>query len=127
MHQFEFNNTAVNLKTPAAVTADTFGILVDLESYTGQGLLILNTGAGTADSGVTPALVVTLQSSATSDGTFADVSGAAFTARATAASHEAIGFDLRAANRYCKLEFDITGSGASYLCAAEGMFNNRGW
>ena len=127
MLQFEFNTTAVNLKSPAAVTADTYGELFDISDYKGQGLLILNTGAGTSDTGVTPSLACGLYSCEDSDGSFAAVSSAVFTARATAASHEGIGVDLRACDRYCKLYFNITGSGGSYTCSASALMHDGGY
>ena len=114
------------LKAPAAVSSDGYGSPVDISEYKGQAAAVLNAGAGTADSGVTPALAVAIYHAAETTDTFTALSGASFTARATTAGIEAINLDLRACKKYIKPYFDITGSGASYTVGMIGVFNDSG-
>ncbi|TSA40091.1 hypothetical protein D4Q85_00335 [bacterium] len=126
--QLHYGTGLASMKTPAAVTADTYGTIIDLQDYTGEGLIMLNSGAGTADSGVTPSLATTLYSCATTGGTYAVVStSVAFTAVTTAASAQKVPVDLNACSRYAKLLCDVTGSGASFTVSAQFLGNERGY
>ena len=105
--------TAVNFKTPAIVNADTLGTAVDVSAYKGLATFIANTSAATADTGVTPALTVSLLDAADTGDTFA-ATGYSFTAVAATAAVEAIVVDLADVKKYVKTKCDVTGSGTTY-------------
>lgn len=122
--QLKYNDAAVSLKAAASVTADTYGPVVDIQDYTGQGLVILNAAH---DTGAASTLDVSVYTCDETGGTYTAVSGAAFAQVGTSDGHEAIGLDLRACERYIKLKFDIGGTGAGYTCAATAVFHDRGY
>ena len=84
------------------------GTAFDLTDYEGTVLVVLEAGAATA--GTTPTLDVKLQDSATSGGTFADITGAAFAQVTTTASQQVLRIDCDAVEGFIKAVATYGGS-----------------
>lgn len=90
----------------AARTATGNGSAVDCGEYDGDLVLVLDSAAG---AGTNPTLDIKLQSSATSNGTYADISGAAFT-QVTTASSQKLTVNRDDAARYLRIVYTIGGT-----------------
>lgn len=98
--------TAVTALTPASVTANGVGAVIDLQGFQGTGKMVLHIGTPT---GTAPTMDVKVTECATTDGTYTDVAGLAFPQK-TAAGISSIAIDPRAVKRYIKLALTIGGS-----------------
>mgnify|MGYP001235951967 FL=1 len=95
----------------AAVTSTATSAAIDLKEYDGDVSLILTSAAGTGSS---PTLDVKVQDSDASDGTYGDLSGAAFTQVTDSASMQVITFSKDEAKRYIKIVQTVGGSTPSF-------------
>ena len=95
----------------AAVTSTATSAAIDLKEYDGDVSLILTSAAGTGSS---PTLDVKVQDSDASDGTYGDLSGAAFTQVTDSASVQVITFVKDEAKRYIKIVQTVGGSTPSF-------------
>ncbi len=91
--------TATEMEAVLSRTSLTATAL-DTLLYEGKWSCILACGAQTA--GTNPTLTVKLQDCSTSDGSYADITGATFTAVSTTASTQIIGLDKKSHARYIK-------------------------
>jgi hypothetical protein len=82
-------------------TATLTGTAFDVTAYEGVALVVLTAGAKTA--GTNPTLDVKVQHCETSDGTFADITGAAFTQVTTVAGVQTLALDMNAVKKYIKV------------------------
>jgi hypothetical protein len=94
------------LKAQSA-TATANGTGVDISSYCGNILVILNAAAATA--GINPTLDVKIQDSA-DNSSFADVSGYAFTQVTTTDSLQGLSVDTRLCRKYIRVVITIGGT-----------------
>ena len=95
----------------AAVTSTATSAAIDLKEYDGDVSLILTSAAGTGSS---PTLDVKVQDSDASDGTYGDLSGAAFTQVTDSVSMQVITFSKDEAKRYIKIVQTVGGSTPSF-------------
>ena len=106
----------------AAVTSTTTSAAIDLKEYDGDVSLILTSAAGT---GTSPTLDVKVQDSDASDGTYGDLSGAAFTQVTDAVSMQVITFKKDEAKRYIKIVQTVGGSTPSFTFSINGLALNK--
>ena len=92
---------------PATVTTTSVGTALDIEGYDGWGIFILST-KNTA--GSSPTLAVKLTHCATSGGSYADVTGGAFTGLTTGALVQTLKIKLDGLARYIKFDRTIGGT-----------------
>lgn len=99
-----------------ASTASTTG--VDMSAYEGTAFCILHSAAGTG--GANETMDVKVQHCATTDGTYADVSGATFDQVDDTAggSCQGIAIDLDPLNPFLKFYFTIAGTTPDFTCSA---------
>jgi len=90
------------------ITETTTGSAVDLQAYGGEAAVILSAAASGVGS-----CAVKLQHSDTSNGVFADIDGATFTAVTTSASHQKLSVDTDEIKRFVKAVATLTGEGAT--------------
>lgn len=110
--------TLLNLFPSAARTATANGTGVDLQQYSGDVAVILDSAAGT---GTAPTLDVKLQDS-DDNSTFADVSGATFTqVTNAAASQQKIVVNKDAARRYVRAVATIGGTSPSFTFSVNAV------
>ncbi len=95
----------------AAVTSTATSAAIDLKEYDGDVSLILSCAAGTGSS---PTLDVKVQDSDASNGTYGDLSGAAFAQVTDSASVQVITFVKDEAKRYIKIVQTVGGSTPSF-------------
>ena len=100
---------AINFHATAARTATGNGTAVDLAAYDGDLVLILDSAAASA--GTNPTLDIKVQGSDTQGGTYADISGAAFT-RVTdaAASQQTLVISKSENPRWFRIVYTIGGT-----------------
>ena len=103
--------TVVAGKATGAVTSTATSSAIDLLEYDGDVLLVLDCAAGT---GTSPTLDVKITNSDASNGTYTDLSGAAFTQVVDAASMQTLVINKDSAERYIKIVQTITGSSPSF-------------
>ena len=104
--------TFASVASPAARTATFTSSAIDLNDYPNGVTIILDSAAGT---GTSPTLDGKIQSSTTSGGSYADVSGATFTQiTSSAASFQTVTVDKRVSNRYIKFVGTIAGTSPSF-------------
>ena len=108
----------VSVHPTAARTATGNGTAVDFQVYDGDLMLILDSAAGT---GTTPTLDIKVQSSATSGGTYADITGATFTQVINAAGQQAIVISKDEANRWIRIVYTIGGTTPSFTFSVNGI------
>ena len=111
---------ALLLAPPIARTSTLTGTALDVLDYEGEALCVLNAAAATA--GTTPTLNVKLQDCATSNGTFADVTDAAFvqvTDVGGTAGVQYLKVNVSALKRYLRVIGTIAGANASFDFSAE--------
>ena len=106
----------------AAVTSTATSAAIDLKEYDGDVSLILTSAAGTGSS---PTLDVKVQDSDASDGTYGDLSGAAFTQVTDSASMQVITFSKDEAKRYIKIVQTVGGSTPSFTFSINGLALNK--
>lgn len=110
--------TPLNLFPSAARTATANGTGVDLQQYSGDVAVLLDSAAGT---GTSPTLDVKLQDSA-DNSTFADISGATFTqVTSAAAAQEKIVINKDAARRYVRAVATIGGTSPSFTFSVNAV------
>ena len=98
--------------TPAAdVTATQTSGAIALLTYDGDVILILDCSAS---GGSSPTLDIKVQDCATSGGSYADVSGAAFTQVTTSASLQTLALNKDECKRYIKIVQTLGGSSQTY-------------
>ena len=106
----------------AAVTSTATSATIDLKEYDGDVSLILTSAAGTGSS---PTLDVKVQDSDASDGTYGDLSGAAFTQVTDSVSMQVITFKKDEAKRYIKIVQTVGGSTPSFTFSINGLALNK--
>tara|TARA_B100000214_G_scaffold335286_1_gene278476 strand:- start:3392 stop:3775 length:384 start_codon:yes stop_codon:yes gene_type:complete len=106
----------------AAVTSTATSAAIDLKEYDGDVSLILTSAAGTGSS---PTLDVKVQDSDASDGTYGDLSGAAFTQVTDSVSMQVITFKKDEAKRYIKIVQTVGGSTPSFTFSINGLALNK--
>ena len=105
-------------------TSTLTGSAVDLRKYEGVGQIILQCEAASA--GTDPTMNVKIQESATSGGSYTDVSGAAFTEVTDAAdSTQMIAIDLAACKGFVKVIGTIGGTSSPAFTFGVSMVANR--
>ena len=109
--------TLLNLFPTAARTATANGTGVDLQQYSGDVAVVLDSAAGT---GTSPTLDVKLQDSA-DNSTFADITGATFTQVINAASQQKIVVNKDAARRYVRAVATIGGTSPSFTFSVNAV------
>lgn len=109
----------------AEVTVDGQSTGIDVGAYDGTGLFILHSAAG---SGTNPTLDVKLQESDAVGGTYADISGAAFTQIDDTAggSLQVLAVDLSAAKQFIRLDLDVGGTTPGFYCGCTFLGFNKG-
>ena len=122
--------TAVALKAGKTLAADTAGTVIDLKSYKGQALLVVQGGTFTKDSIGPIALAITFRCGDSSGGGDATDTIVTFTARdstnMTAVATKWL--DLTACTgRYGKLYFDLGAHTTGCPLAAVGIFEAAGY
>lgn len=98
---------AVEIDPVATVTSTSTGSGIDIRDYIGRMAVILTCGAASA--GTNPTITVKLQESA-DNSTFADITGATFTAVTDAASFQQIAIDCDSAERYIRAVGTVGGT-----------------
>lgn len=107
--------TSYELVPGQRALADVTGIGVDVTGHNGKGAVILSSAIGT---GTSPTLDVKIQDSATSGGTYVDVTGAAFTqVTDAAASFQTISLNMHGLNNFVRALATITGTSPVFDCA----------
>lgn len=112
---FVGNATVKNLVPVATFDADANGTGVDVSEYDGPVAVVLNASAGTGDMTCN----IKLQSSATSGGTYADITGAAFTEVTTTASSQKIVIDPATTSKFVRAVVDVGGTTPSFIVGAQ--------
>jgi len=102
----------IEVLAPARKTTTETGSAIDLKDYVGDVKFILSTSAG---GGTTPTLDVKLTECATSGGTYADISGAAWTQVTDAAdATESVVISADEQMRYIKAVATIAGTNPTF-------------
>ena len=96
----------------ASVSATATSSAIDLKDFDGDVLLVLNSAAGTGSS---PTLDVKVQDSDETGGTYADLSGAAFTQVTTSASLQTLEVNKDECKRFIKLVQTVGGSSPVFV------------
>lgn len=99
---------AISLHPTAARTATGNGTAVDLQVYEGDLVVILDSAA--AGAGTNPTLDIKLQGSDTQGGTYADISGAAFTQVTNTASQQTLVISKSENPRWLRIVYTIGGT-----------------
>lgn len=107
----------LNLFPTAARTATANGTGVDLQQYSGDVAVVLDSAAGT---GTTPTLDVKLQDSA-DNSSFADITGATFTQVTGTASQQKIVVNKDGAQRYVRAVATIAGTTPSFTFSVNAL------
>ena len=102
----------------AAVTSTATSSAIDLKEYDGDVSLILTSAAGTGSS---PTLDVKVTDSATSSGTYTDLSGATFTQVTGSVSMQVITFSKDECKRFIKIVQTVGGSTPSFTFSINGI------
>ena len=102
----------------AAVTSTATSSAIDLKEYDGDVSLILTSAAGTGSS---PTLDVKVTDSATSSGTYTDLSGATFTQVTGSVSMQVITFSKDECKRFIKIVQTVGGSTPSFTYSINGI------
>tara|TARA_Y100000401_G_scaffold113897_1_gene115217 strand:+ start:1289 stop:1672 length:384 start_codon:yes stop_codon:yes gene_type:complete len=102
----------------AAVTSTATSSAIDLKEYDGDVSLILTSAAGTGSS---PTLDVKVTDSATSGGTYTDLSGATFTQVTGSVSMQVITFSKDECKRFIKIVQTVGGSTPSFTFSINGI------
>ena len=111
-----------NLHATAARTATGNGTAVDLQARDGDLYLVLDSAAGT---GTTPTLDIKVQSSDTSGGTYADITGATFTQVTTTASQQAIVISKDEVRRWIRVVYTVSGTTPSFTFSVNALGVNK--
>jgi hypothetical protein len=111
-----------NLHATAARTATGNGTAVDLQARDGDLYLVLDSAAGT---GTTPTLDIKVQSSDTSGGTYADITGATFTQVTTTASQQAIVISKDEVRRWIRVVYTVSGTTPSFTFSVNAVGVNK--
>jgi len=93
--------TATEVLANLSRTTTATSSAVDVSEYEGKLCFLLSAGAQTA--GTNPTLTVKVTHCDTSDGQYADVTGAAFTQVSTVASTQILGIDKKALKKYVEV------------------------
>lgn len=109
---------AINFHATAARTATGNATGVDLQQYDGDVVLVLDSAAGTGSS---PTLDVKVQSSDTLGGTYADITGAAFTQVTGTASQQKLVISKDEARRFVRVVYTVGGSTPSFTFSVNGV------
>lgn len=99
----------------AARTSTGTSSAIDLVDYDGDVVVILDSGAG---GGTSPTLDVTITTSDASGGTYAAITGAAFTQVVGTASQQKLAISKDDAKRYVKVAYAIGGTSPSFTFSA---------
>lgn len=112
---FVGNATVKNLVPVATRTTDANVTGVDCGEYDGPVAVVLNCSAGTSDM----TCDVKLQSSDTLGGTYADITGAAFTQVTTTAASEKIVVNLAETKKFVRAVIDVGGTNPSFIVGVQ--------
>ena len=110
--------TVFSVVATAAVTSTATSSAIDLKEYDGDVSLILTSAAGTGSS---PTLDVKVTDSATSSGTYTDLSGATFTQVTGSVSMQVITFSKDECKRFIKIVQTVGGSTPSFTFSINGI------
>lgn len=110
--------TVFSVVATAAVTSTATSSAIDLKEYDGDVSLILTSAAGTGSS---PTLDVKVTDSATSSGTYTDLSGATFTQVTGSVSMQVITFSKDECKRFIKIVQTVGGSTPSFTYSINGI------
>ncbi len=99
---------AISLHPTAARTSTGNGTAVDLQQYDGDLIVLLDSAAASA--GTNPTLDIKLQGSDTQGGTYADISGAAFTQVTSTASQQTLVISKSESPRWLRIVYTIGGT-----------------
>ena len=99
---------AISLHPTAARTSTGNGTAVDLQQYDGDLVVLLDSAAASA--GTNPTLDIKLQASDTQGGTYADISGAAFTQVTSTASQQTLVISKSENPRWLRIVYTIGGT-----------------
>ena len=105
--------TVGEIAKPATITSTATSAGVDITSFEGKLKCTLNVGAV---SGTSPVNTAKLQDSA-DDSTYADISGATYSAVSAANSIESIAVDTRSTDKYIRAVQTLTGTSPSFASA----------
>jgi hypothetical protein len=104
----------------AARTATGSATGLDLQAYDGDVVLVLDSAAASA--GTNPTLDVTVEASDTLGGTYAAVTGAAFTRVTSTASHQKLVISSDETARFVRVTYTIGGtSSPSFTFSVNGL------
>lgn len=95
----------------ATFTSDTNGSAIDIRNYTGEAAVIMQCTAGSGNMTCN----VKLQASADGSTSWADITGAAFTAVTTTASTQKISINTNETDRYIRAVVDVGGTTPSFV------------
>lgn len=109
------NYNVVTLAAVAEVAADEVTGSIAITNYKGVATLIVMVEAV---SGTTPTLDITVQQCATTDGIFADITGAVFTQVEDADATLTLDLDLDHLSGFIKLDLDVGGTDPVYNVGA---------
>lgn len=98
----------VNLITAQRATSTVTGTGVDVTDYDGQAVVILSCSAAAA--GTNPTITVKLQEDDAVNGSYSDISGAAFTAVTDAASQQKMALKIAPRKKYVRAVGTIGGT-----------------
>lgn len=102
----------IEVVAPARKTATANGSGIDIRDYVGDLKVVLSSSAG---GGTAPTLDVKLQDSDSSGGTYADISGAAFTqVTGAAASTQSLTIDADAVKQFIRAVITIAGTSPTF-------------
>lgn len=102
----------------AARTATGNGTGVDMQTYDGDVVLVLDSAAGT---GTTPTLAITVEHSDVSGSGYTAISGAAFTTVTTTASQQELVISKDEAKRYVRVTYTLGGTTPSFTFSVNGL------
>jgi hypothetical protein len=102
----------------AARTSTGNGTGVDMQTYDGDLVLVLDSAAGT---GTTPTLAITVEHSDASGSGYTAISGAAFTTVTTTASQQKLVISKDEAKRYVRVTYTLGGTTPSFTFSVNGV------
>jgi hypothetical protein len=109
---------ALSFHPTAARTSTGSGTGLDMQTYDGDVVLLLDSAAGT---GTTPTLAVTVEHSDSLGSGYTAITGAAFTGVTTTASQQKLVISKDEAKRYVRVTYTIGGSTPSFTFSVNGV------
>lgn len=109
---------ALSFHPTAARTSTGSGTGIDMQTYDGEVVLLLDSAAGT---GTTPTLAVTVEHSDSLATGYTAITGAAFTTVTNAASQQKLVVSKDEAKRYVRVTYTIGGGTPSFTFSVNGV------